>query len=188
MEVSLARSDVLANLIAELSMSYADTIATFFKVLAAPGSTPEAHQLNSMMALFVQDGGGFPNVGLTTGGPQFTGRNAIQTLFGHLFTVFPAIVFAPANSLQLSSGNTVAVEAILNTGYQGAGQQWAPGGARSEPVSTVVPDGHHQSQLPACAVFTLNSTTAKINNLAIYFDRWQLAMDLWDRVNPPHIK
>lgn len=168
-------------------MPYTQTIATFFKVLGPAGSAPEWQNVGIMQGLFVPGNTPpYPNVGLTTGGPQFTGQNNIGVLFTHLFQCFPNVVFAPANGLQLDDGNTIAIEATLSTGMQR--QRWAPGGNPSAPISTVIPDGHHQSQnLPVCAVFTFDSNSSLIQNLALYFDRWKMAQDLWDGAHPPHI-
>ena len=43
------------------------------------------------------------------------------------------------------------------------------------------------TQLPMCAVFTMDPGSGFIINLAFYFDRWKLAHDKWDKNNPPHI-
>jgi hypothetical protein len=104
------------------------------------------------------------------------------------FYCFPDVVLAPANGLQLTDGDTIAIEATLSTGLQTAGHQWVPGGHPSPPISLIVPDGNHQSQyLPVCAVFTFDDNSGLIQNLAFYFDRWKMAMDLWDGAHPPHL-
>lgn len=168
-------------------MSHA-TIANFFAVVGPPGSSPQHHNVPFMQSLFVQDTPPgnpiFPNIGLTTGGPQFTGQKAIGILFQHLFTSFPNVVFAPVNALHLTDGNTTGIEATLSTGNQVA--KWSPGGHASAPLSPIVPDGKHSSQyLPVCAVFTFDHNSGLIQNLALYFDRYKLAKDLWDGANPP---
>jgi hypothetical protein len=188
-------------------MSYTQTISTFFKVVGPAGAAPEWHQVGIMQGLFVPDTPPapntiYPNVGLTTGGPQFTGRVNIGVLFTHLFHVFPDIVFAPANGLRPTDGNTIAIEAILNTGKQPVGRQWNPGGHPSPPMSPIVPDGTRESNnLPVCAVFTFDTNSSLIQNLALYFDRWKMAMGapadpalgrpavpgLWDGAHPPHL-
>jgi hypothetical protein len=187
-------------------MTYVQTLATFFKVVGSKGSAPEWQNVGIMQGLFVQNTPAahpmYPNVGLTTGGPQFTGQNNIGILFTHLFHCFPDIVFAPANGLRLTDGNTIGIEATLSTGKQPVGRQWAPGGHASPPMSPIVPDGQHQSQnLPVCAVFTFDPTpnSSLIQNLALYFDRWKMAMGtpvqgvnpaihgLWDQANPAHL-
>jgi hypothetical protein len=164
------------------------TIASFFAVVGPAGSSPQHHNVPVMQSLFVQDTPPgnpiYPNIGLTTGGPQFTGQRHIGVLFQQLFASFPDIVFAPANGLQLTDGNTTAIEATLSTGNQIA--RWLPGGHASAPLSPIVPDGRHSSQyLPVCAVFTFDTGSGLIQNLALYFDRWKLAKDLWDGANPP---
>ena len=187
-------------------MTYAATLATFFQVVTPAASTPVSQNVGAMQGLFVQNtpvaNPIYPNVGLTTGGPQFTGQAAIHVLFTHLFHVFPDIVFAPANGLRLTDGNTIGIEATLSTGKQPHGRQWLPGGNASPPMSPVVPDGNHQVQnLPVCAVFTFDPTpnSSLIQNLALYFDRWRMAVGtpasagkpaipgLWDHANPQHL-
>jgi hypothetical protein len=165
------------------------TIAAFFGVVGPRGSSPQHQNVTFMQSLFVQDTPPgnpiYPNIGLTTGGPQFTGQRAVGILFQQLFTSFPDIVFAPANGLRLTDGNTTAVEATLSTGIQMA--QWLPGGNASLPLSPIVPDKkHHSDYLPVCAVFTFDSG-GLIQNLALYFDRYKLATDLWDGVSPAHL-
>ena len=122
-------------------------------------------------------------------GPVFTGQQNIYGLFQHLFTVFPNIVFQ-LNAQQLVSGNMMAIEAQLTTGNQSAGAPWQPLGHKSAPISNVIPDGNHGATLtlPVCAVFTFDDITPSnsIKNLALYFDRWALAMGLWDRAHPPN--
>ena len=166
------------------------TIAAFFGVVGPPGSSPQHQNIAVMQSLFVQDNPQanpiFPNIGLTTGGPQFTGQQAIHTLFQQLFTSFPNIVFAPANGLQLTDGNTIAIEATLSTGVQVA--QWFQGKLASPPLSPIVPDKkHHSDYLPVCAVFTFENSSGLIQNLGLYFDRWKLAKDLWDGATPKQI-
>ena len=52
--------------------------------------------------LFVMDSQGspYPNVGLTTGGPQFQFQKGIDILFTALFASFPNLVFRYANTLR----------------------------------------------------------------------------------------
>jgi hypothetical protein len=165
------------------------TIAAFLGVVGPAGSSPQHHDIPFMQSLFVQDtpqgNPMFPNIGLTTGGPQFTGQRAIGILFQELFTSFPDLVFAPANGLRLTDGNTIGIEATLSTGIQVAA--WSPGGNASHPLSPIVPDKKHRSDyLPVCAIFTFGGNCL-IQNLGLYFDRWKLAIDLWDGSNPPHL-
>jgi hypothetical protein len=171
-------------------MPYTATIANFFQVVAPKGTTPVWQNVGFMQSQFVQDTTvsgtlTYPNVGLTTGGPQFTGQKPIGTLFTELFNCFPGIVFAPANGLQLSDGNTIAVEAILSTGTQA--KDWAPGGNKSPPLSNVTHNNTNTTQLPVCAVFMFDPNSSLIQNLALYFDRWKLSYDLWDKAKPKHI-
>jgi hypothetical protein len=185
-------------------MSYAQTIATFFKVVGPIGGGTEWQVVSIMQGLFVPDDpkrGGPPNVGLTTGGPQFQGQANIGVLFTHLFHCFPDMVFAPANGLRLADGKTIAIEATLSTGIHPAGRPWAPSGHVSPPISNIIPSGANQVQnLPVCAVFTFDPTpnSSLIQNLALYFDRWRMAVGwttpagvvtygLWDHAHPPHL-
>src|SRR5262249_10364269 len=140
--------------------------------------------------LFVPDNPappGPPNVGLTTGGPQFTGQGPIGNLFTGLFASFPNLMFTYPNVLRPADGNVVAVEAFLTTGVLHA--RWcAPHVPHSRPLSDVVPaPGRNSVNLPLCAVFTFDRSSYLIQNLALYFDRWRMAMDLWDGANPPHL-
>jgi hypothetical protein len=108
-------------------------------------------------------------------------------MFDELFTDFPNMVFQ-LNAQQLVLGNMMAIEALLTTGNQVKAKAWGPGGKKSAPISNVVPDGKHGvTNLPVCAVFTFDDVTPSdlIKNLALYFDRWALAMALWDGANPP---
>ena len=131
----------------------------------------------------------YPNVGLTTGGPQFTFQNGIGILFTALFDAFPDMVLSYANgplAPRPTAGQTIAVEAVLDTGEHQ--KKWKPKGtAISPPIGLINPAGG-ASTLPLCAVFTFDGTPqCLIKNLSLYFDRWKMAMDLWDRANPPHL-
>ena len=108
----------------------------------------------------------------------------------------------PQINCQLADGKTIAIEAILSTGIARAGRPWAPGGHGSPPISNIVPTSAHQTQnLPVCAVFTFDPTpnnTSLIQNLALYFDRWRMAVGwttpagvaipgLWDHAHSLHL-
>lgn len=169
-------------------MAYTDTITSFKKIVGPGGSLDPFAMTN----LFVKDAPAPPGpayVGLTTRvGPVFTGQKNINELFAHLFDVFPNMVFQ-LNTQQLVYGNMMAIEALLTTGNQKAGKPWAPLGNTSAPISNVVPDGAHgATNFPVCAVFTFDDVTPSdlIKNLALYFDRWALAMALWDGKLPPN--
>lgn len=65
---------------------------------------------------------------------------------------------------------------------------WHAGTVRpSPPMSIIKPAAGLITQLPMCAVFTMDPGSGFIINLAFYFDRWKLAHDKWDKNNPPHI-
>jgi len=152
--------------------------------------TVNAHAVPPVQRLFVQDTAGpppYPNVGLTTGvGPQFTFQNGIGILFAALFTSFPNLAFSYVNAVRPVDGNTIAVEALLTTGPHVA--KWSPQGAPvSPPLSLIEPEGHGSTNLPVCAVFLFDAHSDLIKNLGLYFDRWALAMALWDRAHPPHL-
>jgi hypothetical protein len=168
-------------------MSYLDTIENFRQLVSAG-----VNNVANIQALFVPDDptlGGPPNVGLTTGGPQFTAQGGIYSLFTGLYQSFPHLVLRYPTGRRPEDGNTVAVEALLTTGVQN--QQWAPpGAAASPPISHIVPSGAKGGSvdLPLCAVFLFYPGTGLIQNLALYFDRWQMAKDLWDGSHPGHLE
>jgi hypothetical protein len=116
-------------------------------------------------------------------GPQFQGRAAIITCFTQIVTSFRAPTFTTlpaANAVYCYSldGNTITVPAILHTNNHD--NPWFPFGhpAYSKPLSDLEPDGTQGSDVPACAVFTFDPQN-RILNLAIFMDRWQMAVDLW---------
>jgi hypothetical protein len=84
-----------------------------------------------------------------------------------------------------SNGDTLIVQATFSTGPQTA--DWFPKTSQyySRPLSDIK---HHgaQTTVPTCAVFTLDSSDL-IQQLGIYMDRWQMALDLWDQIHPPHL-
>src|SRR5262249_197564 len=113
-------------------------------------------------------------------------QNGIGILFTALFASFPNLVLSYVNNVRPEDGNTIAVEALLTTGPHQA--KWAPSGAPvSPPLSLIEPQGHG-SDLPVSSVFLVESPHSDlIKNLGLYFDRWRLAMDVWDRVHPTHL-
>ncbi len=174
-------------------MSNTDTITKFFSVFTPPASTnPNYLNLPYLMGLFTTVNA--PNVGIASaaGSPQFSGVPAVHTLFERLFKCFPNISYGPVTGTpycysssdgQTIQGNTITVQTILTTGVMA--ERWfsAVSPAYSKPLSDIEidPSGRANSQnRPACAVFTFDPTTNNlILNLAIYFDRWQMAVDLW---------
>jgi hypothetical protein len=168
-------------------MTYVTMVETFRKLVNIKPLNAAA--IANIQALFVPDvpaPPGPPNVGLTTGGPQFNSQAGIHSLFAGLSASFPNLVLAYPNTLRPEDGNVVAVEAILTTGAQAA--PWAPPGANPSPPLSVIqpaPFPGQPSILPLCAVFTFDRSSGNIQNLALYFDRWKLAMDLWDGAHPP---
>lgn len=168
-------------------MSYLDVIENFRQLVSAG-----INNVVNIQGLFVPDDptqGGPPNVGLTTGGPQFTGQAGIYSLFTGLYQSFPHLVLTYPTGRRPEDGNTVAVEAYLTTGVQN--RKWNPPGANpSAPISDIEPSGAKAGSvnLPLCAVFLFYPGTGLIQNLALYFDRWQMAKDLWDGARPPHLE
>jgi hypothetical protein len=193
--------------IREVSMANIDTVKAFFTAFAA---TPTPAQIAAFVPnLFSPDTPAgaptSPSLGIAGGnqtnanpplslgpqlGPQFPGQSAIITCFTQIVTSFPASTFTPLPPgspvyCYSSDGNTIAVPAILHTGNQAKGKPWFPYGhpAYSKPLSDIEPDGSQTSDVPACAVFTFDTTAGnpqfRILNLAIFMDRWQMAVDLW---------
>jgi hypothetical protein len=162
-------------------MAHRDTVNTFL-------TSVNAYNVAQIQGLFVQNSVGppsYPNVGLTTSGPQFTFQNGVGRLFTALFASFPNLVLTYVNALRPEDGDTIAVEASLTTGPHVA--RWAPQGHPVSPPISLIDPQQNGSILPVCAVFLFDHNSDLIKNLAFYFDRWRLAMDLWDRVHPPHL-
>ena len=182
-----------------------DTVKAFFTAFAA---TPTPAQITAFVPnLFSPDTPGgaptSPSLGIAGGnqtnanpplsegpqlGPQFQGQSAIITCFTRIVTSFPASTFTPLPPgspvyCYSSDGNTITVPAILHTDKHM--KPWFPFGhpAYSKPLSDLEPDGKQISDVPACAVFTFDTTGGnppnRILNLAIFMDRWQMAVDLW---------
>jgi hypothetical protein len=186
-------------------MANIDTVNTFFNAFAV---TPSPPQIAAFVPnLFSPDtpagNPASPSLGIAGGnqtnanpplsigpqlGPQFQGRSAIITCFTQLVASFRAPTFTtlpPANPVYCYSpdGNTITVPAILHTDRHV--KPWFPFGhvLYSKPLSDLEPDGTQISDVPACAVFTFDTTGGnppnRILNLAIFMDRWQMAVDLW---------
>jgi hypothetical protein len=135
-------------------------------------------------------------------GPQFLGQSAIITCFTQIFvksfntatfTTLPAnnptFCYSSADGKAVDGSPVITVPAILHTGNQLEGGQWFPYGspAYSKPLSDIEPDGTQSSDVPACVVFTFDPTVRAnplIYNLAIFIDRWQMAVDLWPGLVP----
>jgi hypothetical protein len=182
-----------------------DTVKAFFTAFAA---TPTPPQIAAFVpTLFSPDTPAgaptSPSLGLAGGnqtnanpplsegpqlGPQFLGQSAIITCFTQIVTSFPGSTFTPLPPgspvyCYSSDGNTITVPAILHTDKHT--KPWFAFGhpAYSKPLSDLEPDGKQISDVPACAVFTFDTTGGnppnRILNLAIFMDRWQMAVDLW---------
>jgi hypothetical protein len=191
--------------IREVSMANIDTVRAFFAAFAA---TPTAAQITVFVPnLFSPDTPAgaptSPSLGIAGGrqtnaapplslgpqaGPQFRGRADIITCFTQIVTSFDTSTFTTlpaANPVFCFSpdGNTITVPAILHTNNHR--KPWFQFGhkAYSKPLSDIEPDGTQISDVPACTVFTFDTTAGnpqnRILNLAIFMDRWQMAVDLW---------
>jgi hypothetical protein len=181
--------------------AYVQQIELFRQLVSAGGA---AVNVGVIVNLFVPDAPSPPgpaSVGLTLGaaspvptpvGPWFYGQygpKSITSVFTALNQSFPDLVLTYPNAKRLEDGSTVAVEASLDTGKQNA--DWHPVGAgASPPISNIVHAPHAKPNgslhLPVCAVFTFDPTPGSIliQNLALYFDRYRMAKDLWDGNHP----
>jgi hypothetical protein len=164
------------------------TVSDFFS-LVQTGGTQNTAQIE---ALFVGDSAGpppIPNIGLTQGGPQFYYKAGLDDLFSSLHDTFSSWALDPKQNppLELANGNRRAVEATLSLGS--VKKKWDPDAGATPPLSRIPVTPNRSSTLPLCAVFTMdsNADNAKIMNLALYFDRWKMGQDLWDKNNPTHI-
>ncbi len=176
------------------------TADNFFGFFATGATTPQ--DIISVMTLFSPDSGGTvlpfptkptsPSLGIAHAGPQFFGQTAISLLFNKLITSFPNLKFTPSVFVPNShppvplycysqDGNTIAVQATLATGP--FMQAWFSSSeqAYSKPLSDIEPDQHSVSYVPAYAAFTFDGNNL-IKNLAIFMDRWQMAVDLYPGV------
>ena len=166
------------------------TVSDFFSLVQTGGSQNTA----KIEALFVPDSAGpppVPNIGLTTTGPHFTHKKGLDDLFSTLHKTFSSWALDPVQKppRELTNGNMIAVEAVLKTGH--VVSPWKPTHVpATAPLAKIQPSHPTHAKgttLPVCAVFTMNADGSKIMNLALYFDRWKMGMDLWDQKNPPHI-
>jgi hypothetical protein len=164
------------------------TISDFFVLVQTGGS----QNIPQIKALFVGNNLGpppVPNIGLTTSGPQFKFQAGLDDLFNslnHTFTSW-ALDAAQTPPLELANGNMRAVEAKLT--LNSVKNKWNPAAGATPPLSKIPVTAGRSTTLPVCAVFTMDSaaSNALINNLALYFDRWKLGQDLWDKTHPTHI-
>jgi hypothetical protein len=166
-----------------------DTVTAFFKVFA---STPANSDIDNLVDTYFSASA---SLGISPGGdtqqgpqlgPQFPTPAGVKTAFKQIVASFPHATFAPfplppATAVYCSNGNTIIVQAQLNTGKHI--KPWFPFGSDpySKPLSDIEPDKTQFAFVPACAVFTFDNAQ-KILNLAIYMDRWQMAVDLWPGV------
>lgn len=166
-----------------------DTVTAFFNAFA---STPNTQQIKTLVDTYFSASA---SLGISPGGdtqqgpqlgPQFPNPDAIKIAFNQIVTSFPHATFvpfpqSPPGPVYCSSGNTIIVQAQLSTGKHL--KPWFPFGSDpySKPLSDIEPDKTQFAFVPACAVFTFDNAQ-KILNLAIYMDRWQMAVDLWPGV------
>jgi hypothetical protein len=122
-------------------------------------------------------------------GPQFPGTGPITTLFQQLITSFQHLR-APILPPRCYSDdlNTITLQMTLVTGAHGVPWFQNPP-YYSKPLSDIFAAGRGSST-PTCTVFTFDPATTgdnKATRLGIYMDRWQMALDLWDRIHVwPH--
>lgn len=182
-------------------MTSKDTVISFFGLVGKHGS----QNITEILKLFVSDtdAAGPPNIGLTTGnpktsGPQFTKVAGITDLFATLQNSFSKYALDtapdpnPNNAQLMTGGNMISAEAMLTTGIWK--YHWAPTTVKPSPPLSLIDGtdegggGGKPTAVPVCAVFTMDDPGSyKIINLALYFDRWALAGNMWDQNNPPHI-
>jgi hypothetical protein len=171
-----------------LEASTMTTVSDFFTLVQSGGTQVTA----DIESLFVNDNAGppkVPNIGLTTGGPHFFYKAGLDDLFGSLKSTFTSWALNPNQNppLELTNGVMTAVEATLKLGS--VKKKWNPKAGATSPLSKIPATPGKSSTLPLCAVFTMDSkaANAKIRNLALYFDRWKLGQDLWDKKKPKRI-
>ena len=164
------------------------TISDFFLLVQTGGS----QNIPQIKALFVGNNAGpppVPNIGLTQGGPQFKFQAGLDDLFSSLNNTFKSWALDPAQNppLELANGNMRAVEANLT--LDSVKHKRNPAAGATPPLSKIPITPNRSTTLPLCAVFTMDSaaSNALIKNLALYFDRWKLGHDLWDKNHPTHI-
>jgi hypothetical protein len=174
-------------------------IQNFVPTVFSP-DTPTGNPLTPTLGIAA---GNQTNANLSLGpqnGPQFLGQSNIITCFQQIFlTSFKTATFVPlpafgasnpkfcyssADGMTIDPNPMIIVPAILHTGNQAKGKPWFPYGhpMYSKPLSDIEPDGNQTSDVPACVVFTFDPTASSnplIWNLAIFIDRWQMAVDLW---------
>jgi hypothetical protein len=156
--------------------------ATLTTFLTAVGN----QDLTTLMTQFCNDdvSGAYPipcvavTDHIVVNGPGFFGTKKITKLFKRLFAAFPDVTLTPltpANPLFLTSADNATIG--LQTTLKGTQQDWwfPPGDSDkfySKPLSDIPPNGVAVS-IPATCVFTFNSATNKINQLAVYMDRYK---------------
>jgi hypothetical protein len=165
-------------------VSNIDTLNIFLDTINKPnaGSWPHYHDVDYLLTLFCDDGGDYPFVGITQRGPQFKYHADIKKLFKQLLeTTFPDMAWMPASPLQMTDGNTIAIEVDV-TGTQKS--EWFQDKFRSLPLSQIdeetirkLAPKYNSMKIPACMVFTLDGHH-KIQQLAIYMDRYKMMDEL----------
>jgi hypothetical protein len=163
-----------------------ETLNNFLDTINRPNDAAwhHYHDVDYLMTLFCNDNGNHPYVGITQRGPQFTNRASIQKLFTQLLTTtFPDMAWTPANKLRMTDGTTIALEVDV-TGTQQAA--WFQDNFKSPPLSqidelTIASQlSNNKMVIPACMVFTFDRQH-KIQQLAIYMDRYKMMDDLAPR-------
>lgn len=163
-----------------------DTLNNFLDTINKPNDATwrHHHDVTHLLTLFCEDNGNLPYVGITLRGPQFTNRISIEKLFIQLLNkTFPDMTWTPANKLRMTDGNTIAIEVDV-TGTQKA--TWFQDNFKSLPLSQIdevtisslaANSKYNKMLIPACMVFTFDENY-KIQQLAIYMDRYKMMDDL----------
>ena len=170
------------------------TLANFFNVFTAGNA-----RYRDIQYLINQVFSGSPKVGLASNsgpaGPFFNGKNNVEKLFTQMIGTMDGATQGAFHNLTFtqippvcsdSGGDTKIVQAMLDTDNQTGPWFDQASGFYSRPLSDVVPKGKRHRNKPTCMVFTFNAN-GLIDQLGIYIDRWQLALDLWDGTHPAHL-
>lgn len=155
-------------------------IVGFYTALQQPN-------LQALMSFFdtTQNLAVYPQVGITSYGPQFIGYNAVQRLFRQLYSSFQRIVLLPqgiidptgAAWLYNSNSSQIGIQMSLS-GLQ-VGSWFAAGTPYySPPLSGILPDSTRSMDLDASVIFTMNNNNSLIVQIAMYFDRYLMSQQL----------
>jgi hypothetical protein len=166
-------------------------VDSFFAVFSS-GNDADT-KVTSLLALFSDDDANpptIPCVGITSYGPNFTGRTDIKLLFHRLFSTFDPLFFTPTTSDPDGAAGVIVVAPRLysadgfapptisvQTSLVGTHVDWwfpkTNKSHYSPPLSDVKPSGKRVT-VPAAAVFNFDGTNNnKITHLWMYLDRYR---------------